>query len=861
MQKKGTIAAFFPLLLKAGRGYCCHVPKAQPSLLNLLRKASILILASITLFMLSAKVYSDTAQAAVAPSTYDGADNYNPVEYGGHVKWSVIKNSKAANTDGTVESTIGKGCPGDTKPEMSLGYIIGITLASGLTAAMAMVAFTAVVLMITVYIFDGLRIACPPPHPDHPDLGAYWTHFGTKLDADKNTIPVSKIIFSYRPCLGFLVEDSAGAERFKGVSSGWKCAGLRFGQAGDTKSGEDYVAANNSASERYEWEGGKYDYVYGVFLGTKELEDKICLYMEAGISKVELLCQYKRPPPPPVVPQLACFMPKVCADSNAQDQSRTKLPFSISSTLVRCIDGTLSALFQSPIEGLDYYTPTGGTCNATSFMERFQLLMHRTVTGLLTLYIIFYGLKIAFGVQIPQRNEFFMRLITFAFVSYFALGTGWKDYFHSLLEITNSLSAMLMDSTTAGHRYCDFPSSIYEKGFEHNRLWDTLDCKIMTYFFSDTDYPKLLVVGFYSFFGGGILILIFGIIFSLFLILILTFTINVYIAAFTATTILAFLSPVFVPMALFGPTKQYFNAWLDEIIGFAIYPVILFAFISLMLVSFDVFMFNETVTKDASNKSLLFQNPKNDWLIAGTDRAVCSLRDRNPLILAEYASSESPNVTAMARCQADCWMYEAKLVDDTPNDSAVPDCSQLPSAKGPTPVIALCKTTGECMQGDYKPKFKAYCRALKRTFPTEAKCRKAEVCPAGVPAGDASCSHPCNENDCVPKCDPAGFGCQLYRARFGGPGAVAGYAVGRFEMGNALLALLKVLGVGILFFHFIAIIGPMIAQLTGNRKSSLQAVAINPHAVMAKIGGTIASAARSGASKAAGATKKAVKRD
>lgn len=836
--RTGYIAQILLTLLKAGKeAYCLLLSglyNNQKQTL-LLKHFSIILLTAITVFMLSAKVYSDAAYASVAPSTYKGGNNYSPGapldatgEPTGKVRWAAVTED---------DETGNMGCPGDTKPEMSLGTIIGVALASGIAGALAMAIFTGVLLGISVYVFDGLRIACPPPHPDHPNLGAYWTHFGNEPDGT----PKARIVFAYRPCLGFPVASSDDADEYKGVTSGMKCQGLRIGDGSSTANA---------------WEGGEHHYLHGVFLGVKDLEDKLCLYMDAGISKLELTCQYKRPPPPPAVPQLACFMPRVCADANAVDQSKTKLPFSITATLVRCIEGTMDSLFREQDPDLDYYSTEGQTqCIAMTFMERFQLVMHRSVVGLLTLYIIFYGIKIAFGVQLPQRNEFFMKMLTFAMVSYFALGDGWKDYFHVLVDIVNTLAANIMDTTTSGGNYCDFPMNSYAPGYEHNKLWDTLDCKIMTYFFSNESYPKLFQVGAYSFFGGGILILLFGIVFAIFLVLILIMAVNVYIAAFIATSILVFLSPIFVPMILFPQTRKYFDGWLDEIVAFAAYPVILFGFIALMLVSFDTFVFNEKLSKTINadgSVSVMLTNPKNEWVGGNVSEVLCSLRDQNPSIKAKYASE--------SECQTECWMYGSKLLDaniaSTINENT--DCDTLtamaqPNNSGDT-AIALCKINGKCSRGDYKPRFKHYCQAVERTFDTEADCHAYHISSNGATV------YPCGQSDCTPLCDPEGFGCQLYKARPNIKGGADGLNVDRFEMGTALLALLKVLGIGVLFFHFLSVIGPMIAELTGNRKTSLQNVSINPHELMKKGMEKIAAAATSGASEGMKKAKDAVKR-
>jgi type IV secretion system protein VirB6 len=52
-------------------------------------------------------------------------------------------------------------------------------------------------------------------------------------------------------------------------------------------------------------------------------------------------------------------------------------------------------------------------------------------------------------------------------------------------------------------------------------------------------------------------------------------------------TVLIFLAPLFIPFALFEVTKGIFQKWMTTIIGYLLYPALLFAFMALMFATFD----------------------------------------------------------------------------------------------------------------------------------------------------------------------------------------------------------------------------------------------------------------------------------
>ncbi|MBY0407521.1 MAG: type IV secretion system protein [Rickettsiales bacterium] len=66
----------------------------------------------------------------------------------------------------------------------------------------------------------------------------------------------------------------------------------------------------------------------------------------------------------------------------------------------------------------------------------------------------------------------------------------------------------------------------------------------------------------------------------------------IYIAAYMGICVMVLVSPIFIPTLLFSATKGYFERWLKTFISFIIQPVILFAYLAMLLTAFDIVIFN-----------------------------------------------------------------------------------------------------------------------------------------------------------------------------------------------------------------------------------------------------------------------------
>lgn len=723
------------------------------------------------------------------------------------------------------------GCKSNTTSEMPIGQIFAIILSAGVFGAIpilvGLVVAAGALLAASVNIIEGIKVACPVKNPEYPTEAAYWDR------AWKD-----RIVFRYSPCIGLLdAGETFYSPRSDGTNSGNTSA--HYGEAGG------YVCIGFRIGDSLQvWDDDTTRYLEGAVLGTTRMQDKICLYVHMGITRLQLVCQYLKPRPRPLPPAMACFMPKVCGDN---DYSKSLYSPGVTARVVQCVEGSVRALFQDGYrreDGTYYPEPISASdrnadCPTTALIYKFQQNFKRAVTGALTLFIIFYGIKIMFGgQQALTKNEFMVKMITFAMVSYFAIGDGWKEFYPMLLTVSNSLAGMVLDSASGGF-YCNFPLDGYPDGFQNLRLWDTLDCKVFTYFTVDQDYPKIFSVAFYAFFGGGIVILLFAVLMVIFFVAIVLFVLQVYLASVIGMTLLVFLSPIFVPMVLFGPTKKYFEGWLNSILSFALYPVILFGFLALILITLDMFYWGEPKIGDAESR-----NPQNYWRYA-PDPDVAAYRCKNTgsaylnlnecrqncthsecyidpstitlpsdgLWLCPATFHTFEGAGALARCNDQCYReVDVANAKDSAMDPAL--LPRLSTAYDPPRLYRAC------VSGNYKPEFKARCNAEPDgpLYLTKEICELPENCPG----------------ECSYQCDPSTFGCQLYRAEYGDQGDddEEAVSVDNFSMGTALLALLKVLGIGILVYYYLAVLGPTIAELTGTHKQNISKLASNPQMMM-----------------------------
>lgn len=169
-----------------------------------------------------------------------------------------------------------------------------------------------------------------------------------------------------------------------------------------------------------------------------------------------------------------------------------------------------------------------------------------------------------------------------------------------------------MPMSPTGYNYCDFRYVPYIAGKEHIQIFDMVDCKIAKYLgigdnTSNPSVPQSLIIFATSIISSplGLLIYLFGMTFTIFMIMLVTRIVHIYLMAFISVIFLVFVSPIIIPFALFDQTKDLFGRWLTELMAMSLQPVLLVAFLSFMFVVVDVIAFGGNRNFDANNRIVL----------------------------------------------------------------------------------------------------------------------------------------------------------------------------------------------------------------------------------------------------------------
>ena len=430
-------------------------------------------------------------------------------------------------------------------------------------------------------VMEGVDLECPVDDAStlsFDEANKYWT--GARE---------GKIVVNYAPCK-VRVETDPDSDGI--VKGGFKCPD------GKRKSVETAVLGNAECTTLHNLE-----------FCAKKQANLICSYVPLGITSVIVGCHELKPPPPLLTleQRLACFMPKACS-ANETAWKKTKNPLSITGTVVFCIEKATEALFLTKDPDVEFQ---GENCPASNLFDSVKNNLRNLLLAAVTLSFIFYGFKIVISQQF-FTPVFFKYVIAVVLVLYFGLQDGWSDYYPALITAMNDLSRLILISnlestvqTASGsgsttESFCYFDPDTYDPGFSSLALWDTIDCRIMHYLGfnwgpSGDREPKLIAVGLAGIFqsGFGIIILLMIIAFAFFFVGLVIFTVQIYVVSLIGIALLVFLSPIFLPMALFNYTKGFFKEWLEEIVSLSLHPVVMIGFVTLIFATFDIFMYGD----------------------------------------------------------------------------------------------------------------------------------------------------------------------------------------------------------------------------------------------------------------------------
>jgi hypothetical protein len=287
----------------------------------------------------------------------------------------------------------------------------------------------------------------------------------------------------------------------------------------------------------------------------------------------------------------------------------------------RCVDGN-----ESPSEDDDCASGVlyrnrqnlDGMAEYKNSFKRLKSYMHGVVRALLALAVVLYGYNIAIshkGLTTEELSKFILKLIC---VSYFSISNNWIPYVfdrvYRVYGIVTEFALGLVAANGESMNYdnpkysgCYFSDSKYINNHfssygdrQYISVFDTMDCKLSRYFgyytnnLTSPPIIAILIMGVCSL-GLAILMMIPVLLIFLSLLFFIIRVSYIFIVNSLTIVILLFLSPIFIPLALFERTKSAFTKWLVGIAQNIMSPLFLFMALSLFFSVFDKYYVGEAL--------------------------------------------------------------------------------------------------------------------------------------------------------------------------------------------------------------------------------------------------------------------------
>lgn len=389
-------------------------------------------------------------------------------------------------------------------------------------------------------------------------------------------------------------------------------------------------------------------FISNILLKVNVIENSVCLSMPTSRGLMPLICRDKEatlPTEDPIDEDVCRPLPPSCYEGRAKSQTL----FSFSGLTIHCLRDSLDKLFYV---GNDC-PPTDSDQPALTMLKpfpEFQDVMRIAVRAALIIYVIFYGFKVIMDPEKISLEQISIFLMKFMLVSYFAVGffggkiingrevkqNGMTELaLPMLVELTSDFTEFTFLSGGA-QGLCVFDKAKYEHGYEFYKVWDAIDCRIAYYlgmqlvynigsmlssanssigFTPDGAKPITIEptpasassilgkIGLFAIFpvffgfllGGNIVIVILGMLFVVMFISIVMYFISAYLVCMVTLYAMAYISPIFIPMALFQRTKAYYDGWQKVVISCAIQPAVIGGVVATLLTMYDSTIYGNCV--------------------------------------------------------------------------------------------------------------------------------------------------------------------------------------------------------------------------------------------------------------------------
>lgn len=239
---------------------------------------------------------------------------------------------------------------------------------------------------------------------------------------------------------------------------------------------------------------------------------------------------------------------------------------------------------------------------AQTYLQRVTDILRDSVLTLMAIAVAIIGIRIATGATGKQpAREAVILIFKIAFISFFVLNLGIKEYMDYLKDFTGAISDIFINVLEKNFTHVFQGDTIdpdADGSFQQvtlpagQEMWQQIDFLLQRIFGLGGDDTQLqegmvgiamVLVGLLTLgpIGGWVGIIIFFAVFTL--IGAFAMAVFTYIVSMVAIMVLAAFSPLVIPLVLFGTTKSIFDNWLNQLISYALQPTILTAFLVFMI--------------------------------------------------------------------------------------------------------------------------------------------------------------------------------------------------------------------------------------------------------------------------------------
>ncbi|MES2678097.1 MAG: type IV secretion system protein [Pseudomonadota bacterium] len=270
-----------------------------------------------------------------------------------------------------------------------------------------------------------------------------------------------------------------------------------------------------------------------------------------------------------------------------------------------------------------------------SFFQTIQDNLQTAIKLVMTMAVTVAGIAVLLSGNPWDKKTIIMFIVKLGLVAYFALGTAWQDYFfRGVSSASTDLAQIFMkidqgvvldqnnnglisndelmaynadssnrdgcqfprynyafvDGVTQGDKYDPLLAS-YPLGKEYLQIWDMLDCKIARSlgFGPEVSVPNLIIMILAGLISNGLGMVFFvaTFAFAFYLIALTVRALHIFLISSMAITIMIYISPITITACLFKKTESIFKSWRTNLLSFVLQPVILFAYLGILITIFE----------------------------------------------------------------------------------------------------------------------------------------------------------------------------------------------------------------------------------------------------------------------------------